>query len=452
MLSYLDLDIDVDCYEGDDVSQGDDKNDSDPYNTRQPPSYPTPGADVLVDSKSVLPPITSNIDQYKLSWPYTQQILDMDLDFKIGTERLAFNYQKITDSAILQILFRFMAYIEVVSMTIITILQVFVDNIVSKHNNFNDYFSFCLSRDDSNMNSSKSVSPPVVLVDTNTILHPSIPGSVQSNFSRADTKQTLDTDLHYHVGGSSADLNYCALADSVISQKILCFTGYREIVSIKSGTMSHMLVNNIISANDNVSYGLTPILIQTGTSIIKLMQCRGDSLNNRCHPMLFNLKKYDYMPILPLGMTYDDTDHDQIISERITTHVTHDVITSSRTIPSYRAQTSGQGVQQAVTFSGEETHASTHKNLGVLAEGDSGLGVFNPLSINLEITVNANTILLFDSLHIITQCIRGTFKVQFNAIAMVHPSTKCISNCFFVLICAILTQLFLFHLYYHLFP
>merc|ERR1711888_530081 len=129
----------------------------------------------------MLPPITSDSDQYKLSWPYIQQSLDMDIDFKIGNKRLDFNYQKITESEILQILFRFKDYIEVVSMKNITMLQTIVDNITPSHNN-------------------------------------------------------------------------------------LC-------------------------------YGLALILIQTRNSIIDLMRIHGDSTINRCHPLLSEFKKYEYMPI-----------------------------------------------------------------------------------------------------------------------------------------------------------
>ena len=82
------------------------------------------------------------------------------------------------------------------------------------------------------------------------------------------------------------------------------------------------------------------------------------------------------------------------------------------------------------SLSGEETHTSHHKNLGVLYSEGSGLGV----------------------LIISAKCNRSIFIIQSDAIVIVHLSTRCMSNCFFVLICAMLIHLFIFHLYYHLLP
>ena len=82
------------------------------------------------------------------------------------------------------------------------------------------------------------------------------------------------------------------------------------------------------------------------------------------------------------------------------------------------------------SLSGEETHTYHHKNLGVLYSEGSGLGV----------------------LIISAKCNSSTFIIQSDAIVIVHPSTRWMSNCFFVLICAMLIHLFIFHLYYHLLP
>ena len=143
----------------------------------------------------------------------------------------------------------------------------------------------------SNLDNHQSVSPSDMSVGTNTILNFITPGSEQENLSWSYIKQSLDTDINYKIGNKRVDFNYQEIANSEILQTLFRFKDYIEVVSMKNMTMLQTLVDNITPENNNLSYGLALILVQTRNSIINLMACHGDSIDNRCHPLLSELGK-----------------------------------------------------------------------------------------------------------------------------------------------------------------
>ena len=102
-------------------------------------------------------------------------------------------------------------------------------------------------------------------------------------------------------------------------------------------------------------------------------------------------------------------------------------------------------------LSGEKTGTSHHTYLGVLHPTGSSLGVLHPISSNLVFMEDNTTTIPFKSLNTSAKCNESTFMIQSDATAIVHLSND-FQQHFFVLICAILTQIFTFHLYYRLIP
>ena len=127
----------------------------------------------------------------------------------------------------------------------------------------------------------------------------------------------MDIDIKYHLKDKQSGFNYSKIANSDILTTLFRFKDYIETLSMKNITMLQTLVDNITSDNNNLSYGLALILVQTRNSIIDLMTCHGDSTSHRRHPLLLELGQYDYTPILPSFITQDDPEYSQIISKMI---------------------------------------------------------------------------------------------------------------------------------------